>query len=121
MNGQAVDAQTKALEFFKDVSLYLLIVTMLLLAWIASGVEFSSDVLRLCSMFSLLLSIVFGVCTLALIPLVQETRRPGQSNFDVWAKFRLFGDNSFSLKATALPQYVLLVAGVVFYTVGMIE
>jgi hypothetical protein len=43
-------------------------------------VEFSNDGLRVASMACLTLSVIFGVATLALIPLVQEARRPGQSN-----------------------------------------
>jgi hypothetical protein len=34
---------------------------------------------------------VFGVATVALVPLVQEARRPGQSNFEVEARFMLLG------------------------------
>ena len=45
-----------------------------------SFVEFSNDGLRVASMACLTLSVIFGVATLALIPLVQEARRPGQSN-----------------------------------------
>ena len=50
---------------------------------------------RLASMACLTLSVVFGVGTLALIPLVQEARRPGQSNFDVEARF-------FAIRAAAV-------------------
>src|SRR6186997_1933397 len=102
MNGAASEPQTKALEFFNNASIYLLVATIVLLAWVASGVEFSSDVLRLSAMACLTLSVPFGMATLALIPLVQETRRPGQSNFDVAAKFSLFGQHVCSLKTVAL-------------------
>jgi hypothetical protein len=121
MNAQTTDAQTQALGFFKDASLYLLVATLALLSWVASGVEFASEALRLAAMACLTLSAVFGACTLALVPLVQEARRPGQSNFDVAAKFSLFGQHACGLKAVALPQYALLLAGVVLYMVGMIE
>ena len=50
MNGQPTDAQTKALEFFKDASIYALLATLALLAWVSSGVEFSNDGLRLTAM-----------------------------------------------------------------------
>ena len=46
MNGLPNDAPTKALEFVNFASIYVLIATMALLAWVASGVEFSNDVLR---------------------------------------------------------------------------
>jgi hypothetical protein len=39
MDGSA-DAQTKALEFFKDWSNYLLVTTVAALGWVASGKDF---------------------------------------------------------------------------------
>jgi hypothetical protein len=50
--------------------------------------------------------VVFGVATLALIPLVQEARRPGQSNFEVEARFMLLGRRGARLKSALLPQYL---------------
>jgi hypothetical protein len=121
MNGQSTDAPTKALEFFKDASVYALLATIALLAWVSSGVEFTNEALRLSAMACLTLSVLFGVATLALIPLVQEARRPGQSNFDVDARFNLLGLRSYRLKTTAFPQHVLLLAGIILYVVGMID
>lgn len=115
------DAQTKALEFVHQAGFGTLIATIALLAWVASGVEFSSDALRFGAMGCLTLSVLCGVATLALIPLVQEARRPGQSNFDVAPAFVLFGKRSARLKAVMLPQYTLLLAGVVLYVVGMVD
>jgi hypothetical protein len=83
MSDGSGDPQTKALEFINSASTYVLIATIVLAAWVSSGVEFSSGGLRVTSMACLALSAVFGIATLALIPLVQETRRQGQSNFDV--------------------------------------
>jgi hypothetical protein len=121
MNDLPNDAQTKALEFVNSASTYVLVATIALTAWVASGVEFSSEGLRVTSMACLTLSAVFGVATLALVPLVQEARRPGQSNFDVEARFLLFGWRSARLKAVLLPQYLLLLAGLILYVVGMID
>jgi hypothetical protein len=121
MNGPPSDAQTKALEFVNSASSYVLLATIALLAWVASGVEFSNDGLRLGSMACLTLSVVFGVATLALIPLVQEARRPGQSNFEVGARFFMFGRREARLKSALLPQYLFLLAGVVLYVFGMIS
>ena len=116
-----MDPQTKALEFVSNAASCTLIANIALLAWVASGVEFTNETLRYVAMMCLTLAVVFGVGTLALIPLVQEGRRPGQSNFDVDAQFSLFGRRSMRLKATMLPQYLLLVAGVVAYIVGMVD
>jgi hypothetical protein len=68
MNGPPLDSQTKALEFVSQANSYTLIATIALLAWVASGVEFSNEILRVSSMLCLTLAVVFGVCTLSLIP-----------------------------------------------------
>jgi hypothetical protein len=121
MNDYPGDAQTKALEFVNSASTYVLIATIALTAWVASGVEFSSEGLRVTSMACLTLSVVFGIATLAIIPLVQEVRQPGQSNFDVEARFKLFGWRSSHLKAVLFPQYFLLLAGLILYVIGMVN
>jgi hypothetical protein len=118
MNGTPSDTQTKALEFVNFASTYVLIATMALLAWVASGVEFSNDALRVPALVCLTLSAGFGVATLALIPLIQEARRPGQSNFDVEGRFLLFGRRGMRLKSMLLPQYLLLLVGLVLYVIG---
>ena len=56
MNGLPGDAQTKALEFVNSTSTYLLLATLALLAWVASGVEFSNDLLRIPALACLALS-----------------------------------------------------------------
>ncbi len=121
MNGPPTDAQTKALEFVSSANSYVLLATIALLAWVASGVEFSTEALRFAAMACLTVSVAFGIATLALIPLVQETRRPGQSNFDVDVSFSLFGRRSCRLKTVLLPQHLLLLAGLIFYVLGMIN
>ena len=120
MNGTGSDAATRALEFVASASTYLLLATLALLAWVASGVEFGNDRLRVASMACLALSIVFGVGTLALIPLVQEARRSGQSNYAVETPFLLFGRRGVRLPTTLIPQYLLLLAGVILYVIGMV-
>ena len=121
MNGLPTDAQTKALEFVSHASNYALLATIALVAWVASGVEFADQRLRLSAMACLTLSVVFGVGTLLVVPLVQEARRPGQSNFDVEVRYWLFGRRSSRLKSVLLPQYLLLLAGVILYVIGMID
>jgi hypothetical protein len=121
MNGLPGETQTKALEFINSACTYVVLATIALLAWVASNVDFSNEGLRVSSIACLTLSVVSGVGTLALIPLVQEARRPGQSNFDVDARFGLFGQRTARLKATLLPQYILLLAGVILYVVDMVD
>jgi hypothetical protein len=121
MNGLPPDVQTKALEFVSQGCIFTLIVTIALLAWVASGVDFSNEVPRVGAMLSLALSVVYGVAALAVIPLVQEGRRPGQSNFEVDARYSLFGRRSLRLKSVLMPQYMLLLLGIGFYIAGMID
>jgi hypothetical protein len=121
MNEEPSESQTKALEFVNSASTYVLLATIALLGWVASGVEFTSEGLRLGSMACLTLSAIFGIATLALVPLVQEARRPGQSNFDVEPRFLLFGRRSARLKGLLLPQYLFLLAGLILYVIGMVD
>lgn len=120
MNGQTSESQTKALEFISAANSYMLLATIALLAWVASGVEFSTDALRLASMACLTLSVAFGVATLASIPLVQEGRRPGQSNFDVQIQFSQLGIRRLRLQTVWLPQHVFLLSGIILYVIGMV-
>ncbi|HUC50900.1 MAG TPA: hypothetical protein VMA30_16090 [Xanthobacteraceae bacterium] len=121
MNGVPSDPQTKALEFVAQGCIFTLVVTIALLAWVASGVDFSNEIPRVGAMLCLTSSVVCGVASLALVPLVQEARKPGQSNFDVDARYRLFGGRSLRLKSVLLPQYVSLLLGIGFYISGMID
>ncbi len=121
MNGVPPDAQTKALEFVNQTASYTVLATIALLAWVSSGVEFANQGLRLASMACLTISIIYGFATLSLIPLIQETRRPGQSNFEVEARYSLFGRRASRLKAVMFPQYLLLIVGIILYVAGMIE
>jgi hypothetical protein len=66
-------------------------------------------------------TVVFGIATLTLIPLVQEARRPGQSKFEVEARLVVFGRRGARLKSALLPQYLLLLAGLVLHVIGMIN
>jgi hypothetical protein len=121
MNGLPTDTPTRALDFVGRTSTFLLIATMVLLAWVSSAVEFATEGIRYASMACLTMSVVFGIATLSLIPLIQEVRRPGQSNFDVQAPFLLFGQRSARLKSMLLPQYALLLAGLILFVIGMID
>jgi hypothetical protein len=115
------DAAATALDYINRAASLTLLATLALLAWVASGVEFYSDGLRLVSMACLTASVVFGVGALALIPLVQEARKPGQSNFEVEVRYMLFGRRGVRLRAVLLPQYGFLLAGVVLFAAGMVD
>jgi hypothetical protein len=116
MDGSA-DAQTKALEFFKDWSNYLLVTTVAALGWVASGKDFPISGLMAWCIWSLALSAIFGIFTLALIPLVQEQRdEASTSNYQVRASFWWCG--RLRLMYVCFPQHVLFIAGIVLYAAG---
>jgi hypothetical protein len=121
------DHLTKALEFFKDWSNYLLVTTVAALGWIAATdkVVFSSPCLRAVCIGALALSIVFGIFTLALIPVIQEWRVTGDSktsNYDIDGHFRpgLWGESRLRcrLKWVSFPQHVLFIIGILAFAIG---
>jgi hypothetical protein len=82
------DAKIDALNLFEKYSNYLLVTTVAAAGWIAStGVAFTSVALKSAALWSLGVSIIFGIFTLALLPLIREQAGDGQSIFMVPAKF----------------------------------
>ena len=70
MAEKVTDAKTKALEFFKDWSNYLVVATVAAAGWVATGnIDLSSAWVRAVCILAFSLSIAFGILTLALIPL----------------------------------------------------
>lgn len=89
---EQADAKTAALNLFERYSNYLLVTTVVAAGWIASnGVTFTSFVMKSAALWSLGVSIVFGIFTLALLPLIAEQARDEESIFMVPVKFTLFG------------------------------
>ncbi len=113
---------TKALEFFKDWSNYLVVTTVAALGWAAGGSEAAKAVwthaaFKPWCIWALALSIVFGIFTLAMIPLAQEQRRNGERNHDVRVQFWLVPDG-LHMMWVCMPQHLLFIAGIVFYALG---
>jgi len=111
---QVQDPLTKALEFFKDWSNYLLVTTVAALGWVASSTTtFTSHSLKPWCIWLFALSVVFGMFTLALIPLVQEQRsKTHTSNYDVDTEF--WGGH-LRLRQVCFIQHVLFIAGILTY------
>ena len=121
------DPLTKALEFFKDWSNYLLVTTVGALGWTASGTTtFTSHSVKQWCIWFFALSVVFGIFTLSLIPLVQEQRsKTDVSNYDVDARFKWgFVDARFEwvckegqlrLKQVCFWQHAFFIAGILLY------
>lgn len=125
------DRSTKALEFFKDWSNYLLVTTVAALGWVSGTAESGKtawvhDVYKPLCIWALALSIIFGIFTLALIPLVQEQRGPTEHNHEVKAKFwltKIFAAKEnkkagMQMILVCMPQHVLFIAGIVAYALG---
>lgn len=116
------DRRAEALRHFKDWSSYLLVTTVAALGWAATSRFAAAPGLRVVCIWSLALSVVFGVLTLASIPLVAEQAKGEESIYTVSARFsvRPFSRRpaSLRLKQTCVPQYVLFLIGIVTYAIG---
>jgi hypothetical protein len=120
------DKLTKALEFFKDWTNYLLITTVAAIGWTAveKGMIANHPKLKFWCLLALGLSALFGILTLALVPLVQEQRKNEISNYDVRVTFWLWPwtpsnppdwCNGMRLTWMCFPQHVFLIIGIGLY------
>jgi hypothetical protein len=122
---------TAALQAFKDWSNYLLVTTTAALGWVASdkgnneGAPTKKPKALLASAWFLCLSIIFGIFTLALIPLVLEKipKITGTitSIYRIEAEFRLLWISekriySATLKDFCWFQHLFFILGIVCYT-----
>lgn len=116
------DPKSKALEFFKDWSNYLLVTTVAAVGWVAAGdIDFSSVWVRAICILAFALSITFGILTLALIPLVEEQRNETHaSNYDVVVAYGLWKGftGRCKLKALCFPQHVFFLLGIFVFAIG---
>ncbi|HEV7607092.1 MAG TPA: hypothetical protein VGO61_07135 [Steroidobacteraceae bacterium] len=112
----------KALEHFKDWSNYLLVTTVAAMGWVAeSKTDHANLLLKELAVWSFGLAIIYGILTLALVPLVaEELTARTKSIYDVKASCTLFGvTHGYYLTQACRPQHILFVAGVVFYGLAM--
>lgn len=117
------EKHTKAIEFFKDWSNYLLVTTVAALGWASSASESAKpawvhEALKPYCIWFLALSVVFGIFTLALIPLVQEQRGGNEKFHAVRAKFWATKTRGLYLIWVCMPQHVLFIAGIIAYALG---
>jgi hypothetical protein len=119
------DQQTKALEFFKDWTNYLLVTSVAALGWTAkeirpTAVADGAAILKPLSAVCLAISIMFAILTLALIPLVQEQRKEAQSNYDVRAEYWLLGRlRQHKLKDACFWQHLFFLFAVALYAIDV--
>ena len=119
----ANDTKSSALEHFRAWSNYLLVTTVAALGWVTTQQPDMVVGLRIGSTTAFAASIVFGIFTLALIPLVEEQRGRDESIYQ--AKVRatpllISKWPRMKLKYACWPQHVLFLVGTVLYTIGSV-
>jgi hypothetical protein len=118
-----IDHLLKAVEYFKDSNNYLLLISVVALGWVVEHPAAAHESLRSAIVVCMGLSVVFGVFTMGLLPLVAETLTgTTESIYDVRGEFRTFvvggGQHSLPLKAVCWPQQVLFIMGIMLYAIG---
>ena len=118
------DRRFDALAHFKDWSNYLLVTTVAAAGWIGSDkVTFASASLETPALWCLGISIVFGIFTLAFIPLIaqQLEHHPNAGIYEVPIVFHLFGITCVMyLPQVCRPQHLTFIAGVVLFCAGVV-
>lgn len=119
------DRRFDALAHFKDWSNYLLVTTVAAGGWVGSDkVTFANASLQAPALWCLGISIVFGIFTLAFIPLIaQQLERDVDAGiYDVPIVFHLFGVRCVMyLPQMCRPQHLTFIAGVVLFCAGTVE
>ena len=111
-----------ALEAFSKWSNYLLVTTVAAVGWISSGhVKFHNQFFQSLSIWCLGVSVVFGIFTLALVPLISEQAQKNDTSiYAVKARFAIFRIPCHAyLTQACRPQHVLFIVGIVVYCWGV--
>ena len=118
------ERQMDALDHVRHWSSYLLVTAVASLGWAATSprVILPEGALKVICIWSLALSVVFGVATLALIPLVAEQGKADDSVYTATARVSVSPFSrrpvSLYLKQVCLPQQVLFVIGILAYAIS---
>jgi hypothetical protein len=116
-----MERKTKALDYFKDWSNYLLITTVAALGWVTKQETiFYSLWLKYTCIALLAFSVIFAILTLALIPHVSEyIKEDSKSIYDVKVQYYLFGRKCLGrLKWACFPQHLSFLLGIIVYAFG---
>lgn len=119
----SIEQKLKALDHFKDWSNYLLVTTVAALGWAStSEVKFSLPSLRVACGFCFAFSIVFGIFTLALLPLIAEQINDDSSTiYDFDVKYRILflpKLRKIRLRYVCFFHHVLFILGILLYWIG---
>ncbi len=121
-----IEQHLKALDSFKDWSNYMVVTTVAALGWVASKDSIALQPFAMKLVVACLgLSIVFGIFTLALIPIVAEAVTvETQSIYGVDATFNLIylwrPQRTLRLKSVCWPQHALFLLGIIIYSFARI-
>lgn len=110
------------LEAFSKWSNYLLVTTVAAVGWISSGhIKFRNNFLQSLSIWCLGVSVIFGIFTSALVPLISEQAQKNDTSiYSVKAIFSIFRIPCHTyLTQACRPQHVLFIAGIIVYCWGV--
>ena len=111
-----------ALEAFSKWSNYLLVTTVAAVGWISSGhIKFHNEFSQSLSLWCLGVSVIFGIFTLALVPLISEQAQKNDTSiYSVRVRFSVFRIPCHAyLTQACRPQHVLFIAGIIAYCWGV--
>ncbi len=117
------DPKTDALKSFERWSNYLLVTTVAAAGWVSSqSVSFEPEVLKSVTLGCFGVAIIFGIFTLALVPLIAQTMTKSDSSIHkVNVHFFLFGRDWYVyLTQACRPQHASFIVGIAFYCIGTV-
>ena len=120
----AEDPKVLALQTFERWSNYLLVTTVAATGWVATKNIDVDQPWRDATLWYFGISIVFGILTLALIPIIAQSMTQNHvSIYQVPAKFRLVRRTLCTVYLTQAcrPQHLLFIAGIALYCFGASE
>jgi hypothetical protein len=120
---ESTEQSTKALEFFKDWTNYLLVTSVAAMGWFITD-ESVCGLPKDIAIVSLALSIVFAILTLSIIPIIAERIEQEQKSiYLIRAPFKLFFNFincSIRIKLVCFPQHMLFIIGICSYAYGAV-
>ena len=122
-DAEAIKNMLTALGYFKDWSNYLLVTSVGSLGWVSTKPLGISRGFFNASLGCLTLAIIFGMLTLALVPIVAQNLHGAKAFYEVsvTTKPLLFFDVTAKIKFACWPQHVFFILGISLYAIGVIR